>query len=182
MQIIILPGNNISNQTWGELVRDYYGPQFTSVHLVEYEHWVTGAPAIDFDVELVKLREREQPLFTDEPTVVVAKSAGALLAFVAVEEGVLQPSASIFFGIPFAMAAEDIFKDDWTAVSNFSIPGLAFHNRQDPTADYRYTQAVLAEYAPQIKLITTAGDDHWYGDFSEYDEAIQHALTTNVAI
>ncbi len=182
MQLVILPGNNITNQTWGELMRDYYGPQFTSVHLVEYEHWAKEEPIIDFDVELVKLREREQSLFPGEQTVVMAKSAGALLAFVASAEGIITPNACVFFGIPFAMAAEDIFKDDWTAVSNFSIPGLAFHNRQDPTADYRYTQAVLAEYAPQIKLITTTGDDHWYGDFSEYDEAIQHALTTNVAI
>ena len=180
MQLIILPGNNVTNQTWGELVRDYYGPQFTSVHLVEYEHWAKEEPIIDFDVELVKLREREQSLFPGEQTVVMAKSAGALLAFVASAEGIIAPDACVFFGIPFAMAADDIFKDDWSAVSNLTVPGVAFHNRQDPTADYRYTQAVLAEHTPQIELITTAGDDHWYGDFSHYDNKIQLFLSNDM--
>ena len=176
MQLIILPGNNISNQTWGELVRDQYGSQFTSVHLVEYEHWSKGEPVIDFDVELVKLRERERPLFTEGTTVVMAKSAGALLAMVAVREGVLAPQACVFFGLPFALAAEGIFQNDWSAVSSFTIPAIAFHNEQDPTADYRYTQAILAEHAPHIELITTTADDHWYGDFSQYDAAVEKLM------
>ncbi len=177
MQLIILPGNNVTNQTWGELVRDHYGPQFTSVHLVEYEHWAKEEPIIDFDVELVKLREREQPLFPSEQTVVMAKSAGALLAFVATSEGIVKPDACVFFGIPFAMATEDIFKDDWSPVTNFTAPSIAFHNVHDPTADYRYTMATLAEKAPHIELITTDGEDHWYGDFPEYDTEVQKLLT-----
>ncbi len=172
MQLIILPGNNVTNQTWGGLVRDYYGPQFTSVHLVEYEHWAKEEPVIDFDVELVKLRERQGSLFNDEPTVVMAKSAGALLALVAVVESVLTPKACVFFGLPFALAAEGIFQNDWSAVSEFTTPALAFHNQQDPTADYRYTAAILAEHAPHIELVTTTADDHWYGDFATYDEQI----------
>ena len=172
MQLIILPGNNKTNQTWGELVRDHYGPHFTSTHLVEYEHWAKDEPVIDFDVELVKLREREQPLFSSEQTVVMAKSAGALLALVANVEGIIKADACVFFGIPFAMAAEGIFQNDWSAVSDFKIPALAFHNLQDPTADYRYTAAILAEHTPHIELITTDANDHWYGDLASYDEQI----------
>ena len=176
MQLIIVPGNNKTNQTWGELVRDHYGPRFTSTHLVEYEHWAKDESVIDFDVELVKLREREQSLFPGEQTVVIAKSVGALLVFVANAEGVVKLDAGIFFGIPFAMAADGIFQNDWSAVSTFKVPALAFHNLQDPTADYRFTSAVLTEYTPHIELITTDADDHWYGDFTAYDKQIVRFL------
>ncbi len=169
-ELIILPGNSVKNRTWGEVMRDHYGPWFDSVYLHEYEHWETGAPVIDFDVELVKLRERTKPLFgAVGETVVMAKSAGSLLAFVAAAEGVLVPDKALFFGIPFDLAAEGIFKDDWSPVANFKVSALAFHNEQDPTADYRYTMAILAQYALHITLITTPDEDHWYGNTDVYD-------------
>jgi hypothetical protein len=121
----------------------------------------------------VKLRERTKPLFGDVgETIVMAKSAGALLAFVAAAEGVLVPSKAVFFGIPFDLAAEGIFKDDWSSVSNFKVPAIAFHNEQDPTADYRYTMAILAQHAPAIELFTTPDEDHWYGNTEVYDAHI----------
>lgn len=157
-------------------MRDHYGPRFDSVHLVQYEHWGNDGPAIDFDVELVKLRERTVPLFGEVEQVVIAKSAGTLLTFVATAEGVLAPTRAIFFGIPFDLAAEGIFKDDWSAVSDFSAPVLAFHNLQDPTTDYRFTAAALAQYLPQAKLITTEGEDHWYGDTEVYDPYLKEFI------
>ncbi len=172
-ELIILPGNSVKNRTWGEVMRDHYGPMFDSVYLHTYEHWETGGPIIDFDVELVKLRERTKPLFGEQAeTIVMAKSAGALLAFVAASEGVLVPNKAIFFGIPFDLAAEGIFKDDWSPVTNFKMPAIAFHNEQDPTADYRYTMAVLAQHAPHVTLITTPENDHWYGNTEVYDAHI----------
>ena len=171
--LLVLPGNSIENRTWGEVMLNHYGPHFGSARMISYEHWETGAPLIDFDVELVKLRELQTaPLFDADELVVMAKSAGSLLAFAAVDEGELKPRRAIFFGIPFDLAAQDLFKDDWSAVTNFSIPALAFHNEQDPTAGYRYTAAILAEHAPHIKLITTMEKDHWYGDTATYDTHI----------
>lgn len=177
-ELIILPGNSAQNRTWGEVMRDHYGPRFDSVYLHTYEHWETGAPVIDFDVELVKLRERTSPLFGEGgETVVMAKSAGALLTFVAAAEGILMPHKALFFGIPFDLAAEGIFKDDWSPVASFKVPALAFHNEQDPTADYRYTMATLAQYAPHIRLVTTHEADHWYGDTDTYDAYVEEFLT-----
>ena len=176
--LLVLPGNSIKNRTWGEVMLNHYGPRFGSARMVSYEHWETGAPLIDFDVELVKLRELQTtPLFDADELVIIAKSAGSLLAFVAHDEGVLKPSQAIFFGIPFDLAARDIFQDDWSAVANFSVPALAFHNEQDPTAGYRFTTATLAEHTPHIKLITTTEKDHWYGDTDTYDTYISEFLT-----
>lgn len=177
-ELIILPGNSVKNRTWGEVMRDHYGPLFDSVHLQNYEHWENGAPVIDFDVELVKLRERTAPLFAEAETVVMAKSAGTLLAFVAIAEGILRPTACVFFGTPFDLAAEGLFKDDWSAVANFRTPAIAFHNELDPTADYRYTMATLAQYAPHVQLITTPEEDHWYGNTALYDTYLGKFLGT----
>jgi len=171
-QLIILPGNSLKNKTWGEVMLAHYGPRFDSAYMQSYEHWENDESVIDFDVELVKLRERTAPLFEEMETVVMAKSAGALLAFVAVDEGILKPAKCVFFGIPFDLAAEGIFKDDWSAVENFSVPALAFHNEKDPTADYRYTMVILAQYAPHIKLVTTYEPDHWYGNTDVYDQPV----------
>ncbi len=177
-ELIILPGNSVKNRTWGEVMRDHYGPQFDSVHLHTYEHWETGDPIIDFDVELVKLRERTSPLFQDVELTIMAKSAGSLLAFVAVAEAILKPTKCVFFGIPFDLAAEGIFKDDWSAIENFTIPAIAFHNQNDPTADYRYTMATLAQYAPHVELVTTPEEDHWYGNTALYDTYLSTFLGT----
>ncbi len=172
-ELIILPGNSVQNRTWGEVMRDHYGPLFDSVYLHTYEHWETGDPIIDFDVELVKLRERTKPLFgAGVETVVLAKSAGSLIAFVAVAERILQPTKCIFFGIPFDLAATGLFKDDWSAVAAFTAPMLVFHNLYDPTTDYRFTAAILAQHLSHVKLITTNEEDHWYGNTDEYDKSI----------
>jgi hypothetical protein len=120
--------------------------------------------------------ERTIPLFAHDEVVVMAKSAGSLLTFVAVKEGVLNPIKCIFFGIPFDLAVKDLFKDDWSPVSSFTIPAIAFHNEADPTADYRYTAATLAQHAPHITLITTNESDHWYGDIKTYDASILEFL------
>ncbi len=170
MQLVILPGNNVVNRTWGEVVRDHYGPYFTSVYLAEYEHWATGDPTIDFDVEIKKLRERTTSLFSNEPTFVIAKSSGALLAYAAAEVGAVSPVGAAFFGIPFDLAeTTGIFGSQWSAVISFAVPTVAFHNVADPTADYRFTMAILKQYAPTATLVSTDGTDHWYGNFDSYD-------------
>lgn len=178
--LIILPGNSKENQTWGEVMRDHYGPRFGSVHVATYEHWDMGGPIIDFNVELTKLKERPAPLFAESEVVLFAKSAGALLAFLAVAEGCVVPKTCVFFGIPFDLAAKQLFADDWSAVADFTVPAIAFHNRSDPTTDYRFTAATLAQYAPHIELITTTEMDHWYGDTDTYDSHIDTFLRTHM--
>lgn len=175
--LLVLPGNSVHNRTWGEVMLEHYGAQFGSAKMVSYEHWESGSPIIDFDVELMKLRELDtQPLFDAAELVIFAKSAGSLLTFVAAAEGVLKPTKCVLFGIPFEMAAQGIFKDDWSAVQEFKVPTLVFHNHDDPTAQYSYTKATLGQYLPHAELVTTVGDDHWYGDTATYDAHIKQFL------
>jgi hypothetical protein len=46
--LIVLPGNSLKNKGWGELILEHYASQFDSLFMLEYDHWVSGEPNIDF--------------------------------------------------------------------------------------------------------------------------------------
>ena len=171
-QLIILSGNSVKNKGWGELILAEYGPRFDSAFLLEYDHWASGEANIDFAIEEKKLVAHVANLPTDTEIILFAKSAGSLLAFRVIDHGVVTPSSCIFFGIPFDMAAVNIFKETWEAIDNFTIPAIAFHNTNDPTTSYEFTRTSLAEHNPNITLVTTEESDHWYGDTQTYNRNI----------
>lgn len=171
--LIVLPGNSLKNKAWGELMLAEYRAQFDSAFMLEYDHWVSGEAAIDFGREEQKLRAHVAALPPLTEIVLFAKSAGSLLAFLAIHHGAMKPVSCVFFGIPFDLAATDICKDDWSPVDAFSIPAIAFHNAADPTANYEFTKTTLETHAPNIMLITTHETDHWYGDTPTYDSSIK---------
>ncbi len=168
--LIILPGNSSKNQAWGELMASHFGPQYDSVYLHIYQHWTSGEATIDFAFEEAALRAHMLSVPVGTEIVVFAKSAGSLLAFLALHHGVLTPVQCVFFGIPFDLAADNLFKNAWEPIDTFAIPALAFHNQKDPTTSYDYTVATLAAHAPHITLVTTTEHDHWYGDVETYQQ------------
>jgi predicted alpha/beta hydrolase family esterase len=170
--IIILSGNSLKNKGWGELMLAEYGPRFDTAFMLEYDHWTSGEPNINFTAEEAKLATYVSSLPPFAEIVLFAKSAGSLLAFTAIHRGVLKPIKCIFFGIPFDMAAVSLFNDNWSAVDSFSIPAIAFHNTNDPTTSYEFTKDTLAEHSPAITLVTTEESDHWYGDTLTYNRTI----------
>jgi hypothetical protein len=87
----------------------------------------------------------------------------------AIYHGSITPAQCVFFGIPFDLASDNLFKNDWTPISSFTIPATAFHNIDDPTTSYEFTKTTLAIHAPSINLVTTHEPDHWYADFTTYD-------------
>ncbi len=149
-----------------------YGPRFEIAWMLSYDHWTSGEPNINFIAEEAKLATYVSSLPPYAEIVLFAKSAGSLLAFTAIDHGVLKPVKCILFGIPFDMASNSMFKDNWGAVDNFTIPTIAFHNTDDPTTSYEVAKQTLAEHAPTISLITTDETDHWYGDTLTYNRSI----------
>jgi hypothetical protein len=170
--LIILSGNSLKNKTWGELILAEYGPQFDSVFMLDYDHWTSGEASINFETEEGKLATHVATLPEGIEIILFAKSAGSLLAFIAIAHGVITPTKCIFFGIPFDMAAENILKDNWGDIETFSIPALAFHNTNDPTTSYAFTRDTLTEHASAITLVETGESDHWYGDILTYNRTI----------
>lgn len=167
--LIVLPGNSLKNKAWGELMLRHYSSRFDSSFMLEYDHWASGEANIDFAKEEEKLRAHIAALPQGTEIILFAKSAGSLLAFLAIHHRAVAPSRVVFFGIPFDLAAEDLFAEDWSAVDSFLPPALAFHNTDDPTTSYVFTRETLAVHAPHITRITTYEGDHWYGDTVTYD-------------
>ncbi len=151
---------------------EHYADQFDSSFMLGYDHWTSGEGSINFAAEEAKLSAHVATLPAGTEIILFAKSAGSLLAFLSIYHGALVPAKCVFFGIPFDLAATDLFKSDWSAVDTFSIPAIAFHNVGDPTTSYEFTKATLSTHASQIELITTNESDHWYGDLTTYTPAI----------
>lgn len=170
--LIILPGNSAKNAAWGELMRDHYAPYFDSASVHAYAHWATAGGTIDFAAEQAVLARQVAELPAGVTITIFAKSAGALLTFLAVDAGVVTPAFTTFFGIPFDLAAKQLFATTWQPVASFSLPAVAFHNVADPVASYDYTCAVLQAEAPLIPVVTTHETDHWYGDTATYDRTL----------
>lgn len=168
--LIVMPGNSFKNKGWGELVLEHYAPQYDSSYMLAYDHWESGEPNINFTKEEAKLRVHVESLPPDTEIFLFAKSAGSLLALLAINNAVLNPAQAVFFGMPLDLAADNLFKDSWAPLSELTVPTIAFHNIADPTTSYEFTKSMLATHNPTIKLITTAGQDHWYSDFNTYDQ------------
>lgn len=175
--LIVLSGNSLKNKAWGELIVEHYSPMYDSVFMLEYSHWESGEPLIDFVSEEAKLRAHVATLAPDTEVILFAKSAGSLLGLLAIAHGAVTPARSVFFGMPLDMAAGGIFKDDWSPLTSFRVPAIAFHNLEDPTTSYEFTKATLKEKAPHITLVTTHEADHWYGDLTTYDPYINTLIT-----
>jgi predicted alpha/beta hydrolase family esterase len=170
--LIVMSGNSVKNKAWGELILEHYAPQYDSSFLLEYDHWVSGEPNIDFAKETAKLQKHVDALSPDTEIILFAKSAGSLLGLLTMYQGIYKPTRAVFFGMPLDLAADNLFKDSWAPLSELAVPAIAFHNVADPTTSYEFTKSMLATHNPHITLITTAGNDHWYSDLKTYDSFI----------
>lgn len=170
--LIILSGNSLKNKAWGELMLEHYGAEYDSSFMAIYDHWVSGESNIDFAIESEKLKTHVASLPADTEITLFAKSAGSLLALLAIHTKVLNPVRAVFFGMPLDLAADNLFKDSWAPLSELTVPAIAFHNVDDPTTSYEFTKSMLATHNPNIQLITTHESDHWYGDLKTYDPVI----------
>ena len=170
--LIVLPGNSPKNKTWGELMLATYGARFDSSFMQTYDHWESGESTIDFEREQSKLAAQVAALALDTSLILFTKSAGSLLAFLAISKKIITPTKCVFFGIPFDLAADSLFKDGWSVVDGFTIPAVAFHNQFDPTAEYVFTRDILSVHAPHITLVTLPESDHSYHNVALYTDTL----------
>lgn len=170
--LIILPGNSLKNKAWGELIASHYGLHFNSVLMMEYDHWESGEANINFKLEAEKIAAHVATLPVGVEIILFAKSAGSLLALLVLQQKMFVPIRVVFFGMPLDLAADNLFKDSWSAISELTVPTISFHNIEDPTTSYAFTKLILESQNPAITLISTQEQDHWYGDVETYDAYI----------
>lgn len=171
-KLLVLAGGSQRNQVWGEACSEYFKSRFDMVFFIHYDHWATGEKNIDFDKELEKITATVEGTDNDDEWYIFAKSIGSILALKAVAANAISPTKCVFFGMPFSVVEDIIFKDDWSLLETFTVPTLAFHNDNDPTALHDLAKEKITALAPSIELETLHGDNHDYLDFSSYEERI----------
>ncbi|MEY2665163.1 MAG: hypothetical protein RLZZ480_268 [Candidatus Parcubacteria bacterium] len=175
-KLLVLAGGSRRNEAWGEACAEYFRSQFDLVCFIRYEHWATGESNLDFDAEIAKIAANVEGAGEEGEWYVFAKSIGSILALKAAAADAIKPTKCVFFGMPFSVVKDSLFRDDWMPLENFKIPALAFHNDNDPTAEYGLAQEKIATLAPSIKFRTLFGDNHDYLDFGAYEANINSFL------
>lgn len=176
-KLVVLPGHSSRNAEWSEACSDYFKTWFDEVYVQKYTHWNKDGERINFESELSKLESEIQQTKENTEVVVFAKSVGTILTFVAVGKGIISPSKCVLFGIPLEMAAEGVFKDSWSVLEKFPTQTIAFHNMDDPVANFEYTRDKLIELnIENITLIPTEGSDHIYAPFQNFEKNIKSFL------
>jgi hypothetical protein len=173
--LLVLPGNSVKNRAWGETCLRYFQEEFDVSLMQEYAHWENGKAELDMEAELESLRKMMTGMNPDVEWYIFAKSIGSVLALKAIEQGILTPKKCVFFGMSLNIAAE-LYGEEFSYLTAFNRPALAFHNDADPVADYAYVSAKLAEFAPTITLKTLSGNTHDYLDFAMCESDVQAFL------
>jgi predicted alpha/beta-hydrolase family hydrolase len=171
-KLLVLAGGSPRNRAWGEACAEFFKDQFDLTCFIHYDHWETGEPNINFAVEIEKIATTAEEAGEEGEWFVFAKSIGSILTLKAVAAGAIAPLKCVFFGMPLSLVADTEFKDDWSLLEDFKTPALAFHNENDPIANYELTKERLATLAPNITLATLPGDTHDYLVFADCQQRI----------
>lgn len=169
MNLILLAGNSINNRQWLKQAESVFRSDFDSIQIQDYDHWRFGRELIDLDKEVEKLVKITK---SKKDYIVLAKSAGSLIASKAIYEKKISPEKCIFVGVPLDWSREHGFDiDKW--FKNFSIPSTIIQHINDPIA----TPEELLEFlkkqnATNYNLIELTGYDHYYGKLDKIKDLV----------
>lgn len=156
-RVIILPGNNAGNALWADELAKRFA-QCYGVHVQAYKHWQQQVSDIDFISEQKRLADflnREKG-----GHIVVAKSAGVLLALQAMRDRMLTPAALICIGLPLRYAAVRNI-DIGHLLANIQTPTLFMQASGDPIGSAAEVAAIVPTGG---LLVQMAGNTHDYAD------------------
>ena len=166
MKILLLPGNSVENRDWIREITESLDDPFDEIITHEYDHWKKDRPAINFELELDHLQNKISQ--TDE-YVIFAKSAGCILALLAIEKEIIQANSMIFVAIPFAWSrAKQYPLGEYLA--NLSIPKLFIAKAKDFLCEFEKLNAYLQKNDVKnfkTELYDVKGepnDNHHYAD------------------
>lgn len=160
--VLLLAGANPKNKEWIYKLRDKLAPTCSgNVSVFEYSHW-SDSGDIDLSEEAAKLTKR---LAAGDVSVVIAKSAGSLIALEASRASITKPGRAVFIGFPIKYAQEKNI-DCSSLLSVFDTPTLYIQAEHDPMGSYRDICEITKNLA-NAKSVSIKGDDHDYKDMDE---------------
>lgn len=172
MNIILLPGNSPKNKPWVTHVANVLREDFKEIVILDYEHWKSGEPSINFEHEQTKL---VRAAAHKRPFVIFAKSVGAIVALRASAENLIQPENIIIAGLPLGLIRKQhISVDSW--LHHLQIPITIIQNQHDPVGSF---DDIITFIRPinntNIMVIPHAGTTHDYLDI-EHIQAVVMAM------
>lgn len=169
MNLILLAGNSIDNKEWLKKAESVLKPHFDSIQIQYYDHWRLGRDLIDLAKEVKKLAKTTK---SKKQYVVLAKSAGNVIASKAIYEKKISPRKCIFIGIPLDWARKHGF-DIGKWFKNFSVPSIIIQHSHDPIATpEELSEFLKRENATNYDLVELPGDDHYYQELDKIKDLV----------
>lgn len=167
MKYIFLPGNSASNKEWiDRLAQEFDTPK----EVVHYSHWGSNENDLDFNTELKKLAG-----LSNDEYIVIAKSAGSILALKAIEEGILNVKKCFFVGFPMLYISKlDV---NIQKLLDNDIESVFIQKRKDYQIGFDELKAQIPEIKESSSFILyerdgEPNDNHHYADTSYLKQII----------
>lgn len=160
---LFLPGNNVNNKEWCEILRDTY-PDDEKLMLY-YSHW-DDEGSIDWNTELDRIMTLDIP---NDP-IIIAKSAGCVLGLMAQKLEYLKVKAFVFIGFPYHWASNRGDDIDYL-LDNLTTRSLFIQKEKDPVVGYEELNTILKSKdlkmtAIKYERVDEANDNHRYKDIN----------------
>ncbi|MDD3474757.1 MAG: hypothetical protein PHP08_02540 [Candidatus Dojkabacteria bacterium] len=160
MKYLFLPGNSKNNKDWiNKLSEEFSGPK----SVIHYDHWETGEDNIDFNIELEKISQ----LKNSDEYVVVAKSAGCVLALMIEKEKILNIKEFFFIGFPMSYIQNR--KIDIEELLRTNKPITFVQKMKDPQIGFEDLKKEISNIKPNTNFVLyhkegEPDDNHYYED------------------
>jgi len=170
VNLVLLPGNSLSNKEWIEKISDILDCFFVKKKILYYKHWGSRENIIDIDYELNKLQKIDKNF---DDYVIFAKSAGILLTMKGVFEKKINPQKCVFVGTPVSWARKHGFDaDSW--IREFHVPSLFIQHNKDPYFSSDELSKFLAKGdLSKFTIVLLKGSDHDYPEFDEIHSLVR---------
>lgn len=168
-KIVVLGGNNNCNIKWLEKMRLIYQKDY-EISLLYYDNWVDNSN-INFDIELKKLKE----LVNDfDEYFIVAKSAGAVLALIGIDMGIINPKGLVVMGVPLEFAKVKKIDLGYLLTSSAEKSEiLVIQQKYDPIGKACDVRKILSD---KIKFEVINGCHHTYAKYEDIKNIVDNFI------
>ncbi len=170
--VIILGGNTPNNISWIENMKRVYKKNY-KVSTLFFDHWKDNTK-IDFEKESEKLRAlcKEQ-----QDYIIIAKSAGSILAAQEIKNKRIHPKLLIVMGFPlkFALKNHINIKDLFNDIRKV-CKILIIQQKFDPQGNSKTICDLLNE---NITIQIINGNKHVYANFDSIKKQVDDFIETN---
>ena len=164
--VILLAGANPRNRQWLCKLSECLKNHGIDSEIFPYLHWDSKSE-IDIKKEVYRLGEY---IKSHESTIVIAKSAGAIIGMNAALNGATV-NKMVMIGLPITYM-EERYIDTSQLIESISVPTLCIQASEDPMGSYREVSK-LCSSQPLLEMVEVIAADHTYTDLASIARHIE---------